>query len=977
MTDWQAKLAAWIHDPGDKPWVLLRDRAGHEGGTTKSLRSALFDPETLDALQKLIKTADHWAAAADRPQWPRKEAQRWGDQVRFDQNPVLVHPLSGDDIHIRKLTDTVIEEIKVDSYQLFNELIMRDENGIDHRRTSLAFWRFAPLRSPRQLGLFWRLAPADTRVPDHSIWQHVDLTSALTGAMAGDPQQTPALMTMSFGPVQGFIAQARTTSDLWAGSHLLSQIAWQGMKIICQKLGPDSIVFPQLRGLPEVDKWLEQEMDLPSHLFDELDYKKIKTDANPMFSAAVPNRFLAIVPASQAETLAQTVSAHVKQWLLESGRQMIERIADLTELSLDAETQLKTQLQDFPEVYWSTVSWGICDCKGDDYDPQLESLKNALATLSHPEAEHFLSSNAWQLLSKEISLEGETFWKPNPGALYPAVYELLDQTQGMAKNEKKFHQSAQQGFRCSLCGEREWLHDKREHLNASSGQRKSLTTIWNAVHRAKPSLAANDEHLCVVCAIKRLWPSMVLDEARKTVTDGKFSGRFVVSTHTLAMERDLSQLARMQLEEQSWQDVLASGERTALPLRLMRQLHQADETTQKIIQALPACLDNLNDNDDQPEKLEKLNKLIDRSTGSKPETYYGMLLFDGDNMGAWLSGDEDHSIAYKDSWHPVIRSKLSQQALQQYANTARPASPSRHMAISAALNSYALKLVRIVVEDIYGGKLIYAGGDDVFAMLPVADLFPAMVALRMAYSGMMPGDEMNRNENRYSLGYHDELWETADFQPLAKRLWFRNGYVYDQKHKHLYRVMGKQATASCGAVIVHHKAPLTRAIRQLRVQEKKAKTSGRDAFSIAVMKRSGGTTTFTSPWFQCDEKGEYKKLQDSPAGALLRMRGLIADGSLSRRAIYLVRDWLRQLPARSYLKEKQQYHSLLRKNIVYQFLQQSEGKKTDRDWLDKAARGLVDSAFETDDPSAYLDQILIAAEFLARGSRYNTGEADE
>jgi hypothetical protein len=51
----------------------------------------------------------------------------------------------------------------------------------------------------------------DTRVPDHSIWDHLDLTSAFAGAFAADPDQEVALLTVSLGPVQSFIAAARST----------------------------------------------------------------------------------------------------------------------------------------------------------------------------------------------------------------------------------------------------------------------------------------------------------------------------------------------------------------------------------------------------------------------------------------------------------------------------------------------------------------------------------------------------------------------------------------------------------------------------------------------------------------------------------------------------------------------------------------------------------------------------------------------
>jgi CRISPR-associated protein Cmr2 len=65
-------------------------------------------------------------------------------------------------------------------------------------------------------------------------------------------------------------------------------------------------------------------------------------------------------------------------------------------------------------------------------------------------------------------------------------------------------------------------------------------------------------------------------------------------------------------------------------------------------------------------------------------------------------------------------------------------SPNRHLAISAALNDFALRAVPEVIESKHSGRVIYAGGDDVLAMLPVADLIPAMQRLRWAYSGHDP-----------------------------------------------------------------------------------------------------------------------------------------------------------------------------------------------------------------------------------------------
>ena len=239
---WLAKLAAWTHDPAEKALVLLRDPAGHEGGTVHELKQALF-PNGIGSLATHVKRADHWASAADRPQFPRdaKDGRyaAW-TQVRFTEAPVLIHPLSGTAYPLGKL-DIDPAHIKAASTAHFKGLIERDTDGLpDARKTALAFWRFGPEIDADGLRALWQLLPADTRIPDHTIWTHLDLSAAFASSFAADESANPALLSMSFGPVQDFIAQARTTSDLWAGSHLLSRIAWQGLKIICEQLGQRS-----------------------------------------------------------------------------------------------------------------------------------------------------------------------------------------------------------------------------------------------------------------------------------------------------------------------------------------------------------------------------------------------------------------------------------------------------------------------------------------------------------------------------------------------------------------------------------------------------------------------------------------------------------------------------------------------------------------------------------------------------------------
>ena len=282
---------------------------------------------------------------------------------------MLIHPLTGEQFDLGAsggLTTTAIDAVKDRSFNHLSELLLKlgagKEGEADWRRMLLTFWRFGPDLSVTdadtvandRLGRLWDVLPADTRIPDHSIWDHLDLTSAFAGAFASDPQGEMALLSLAIGPVQPFIAAARSTSDLWAGSHLLSRLAWEAMRSVCEQLGPDAILFPRLRGIPQVDLWMRDEMELPDELFAGCDWKNGSTDANPLFSAALPNRFVAVVPASQATAIARDVEAAVRQWLLALGEDVVLELLTVAGYGGEQENmptpreQMKEQLQGFP-----------------------------------------------------------------------------------------------------------------------------------------------------------------------------------------------------------------------------------------------------------------------------------------------------------------------------------------------------------------------------------------------------------------------------------------------------------------------------------------------------------------------------------------------------------------------------------------------------------------------------------------------------
>ncbi|SEA85242.1 CRISPR-associated protein Cmr2 [Thiothrix caldifontis] len=943
---WKTKLAAWLHDPAEKALILLRDKTGHEWGTVKRLRDELG----ID-YGDMLKQADWYASAADRPQFPlEKDGKRYAawTQVDFADKPVLKHPLTGTAFNLGKLDNIQPEHLKKVSEDHFRSLIIKGEGGTpDWKKTLLNYWRFGSDSPAPELNHLWQNLPADTRIPDHSIWAHLDIVSAFAGAMTADKDNTPSLLSVSFGPVQGFIAEARSTSDLWAGSHLLARIAWEGMKVVCEEFGADAVLFPNLRGVPLVDVWLYDQLKTDKDAkvrFEAMDWFKQKTDTNPLFAAALPNRFVALVPADQAKDIAERIERKVRMFVKELGDASLRRI--LKEIGLDETddspycfTQLKAQLAGFPEVYWAAVPWSLA-IKGKQADTtQLHPILSSFYEDSKKVG--FLDSDAWKVLQKDIELDGAKFYTPNPGVLYPALYDLLDRVAAAAKSARPFEQLKQKGFRSSLNGEREWLTLDRDHLGWNAERRKKEGTLWTKLAAKRKSWVKGGEHLDALNAIKRVWPSLFAGEVEAII--GAKINRYVVSTHTLALAVTLDKLAEVignepkilhKLAELSRKEDLLSQEAVALPLALNRKV-SVNGNFEAIAKRLPSALDA----DEDGRLAAKLKNIL----GTAPEAYYGMILLDGDKMGAWVSGDEKTQIPYQDCWHPqIINSgdfkKLVDKntSLKNYLQEKHQTSPARHRAISEALNQFSIKVARFVVEDCFKGKLIYSGGDDVLAFVCVDDLLPAMTMLRYLYSGKpVPAWIATKLDDRTS-----------------KRFDSKNGYLLlDGK---LLLTMGEKAEASCGAVVAHHQAPLGYVLRQLRAAESKAKNAGgRNAFSLHVFKRAGGEISVTDKWERSDAT-------DKNAPELLaKLMAMLARNDVSRRAAYHSLTWLKQLPP-------QPDPDMLKINLAHQFGKQ--GSKNDRDLAYELAAYVSDHCKEN--PAGVLENMLMVAEFLARETRH-------
>ena len=90
------------------------------------------------------------------------------------------------------------------------------------------------------------LMPAETRLPDSSIWDHASITAALSGALAGfnltpedverwsaneSQKELPHLVSFTFTPIQELIKASRKMRGLlggpsWILHYLSARVCW-------------------------------------------------------------------------------------------------------------------------------------------------------------------------------------------------------------------------------------------------------------------------------------------------------------------------------------------------------------------------------------------------------------------------------------------------------------------------------------------------------------------------------------------------------------------------------------------------------------------------------------------------------------------------------------------------------------------------------------------------------------------------------
>ncbi|HBT47373.1 MAG TPA: type III-B CRISPR-associated protein Cas10/Cmr2 [Peptococcaceae bacterium] len=189
--------------------------------------------------------------------------------------------------------------------------------------------------------------------------------------------------------------------------------------------------------------------------------------------------------------------------------------------------------------------------------------------------------------------------------------------------------------------------------------------------------------------------------------------------------------------------------------------------------------------------------------GKKPLPYYALFLGDGDHMGKVIDAQ---------------------------------ATPQDHRELSRVQSSFAQEAREIVKE--HQGTLIFSGGDDVLALVPLHTVLTCAKKLAKTFR-----------------------------QRLA------NFKVKDGKEE-------ISPTFSLGIVVAHHLAPLSDVLELARTAEKASKSiKNKNALAVALSKRSGVVRTVKGTWGTLDRRLDWfvklHRTEAIPDGAAYELRDVV------------------------------------------------------------------------------------------------------
>ena len=550
---------------------------------------------------------------------------------------------------------------------------------------------------------YWDVAPADTRFPNHTIFDHLHVTSSIDADMVDGNNMTLFLLTI--GPVQDYIAQARKTQDLYWGSYILSYLTWKAIERVVEVFGPDSIIFPDLVGQPFCDLWITNSIKACDFSVDDI--KGLRTPT-------IPNRFFALLPTKDMEKIRHL---RLEETIKNEFEKMGNHILDMLLYVTMSKRVVQKTVKAIPSVYWVALPLENGDMNKSDWEIELDKIRAFLNDEELADTQELLQF---------VQRHGQ--YQPNIGNIYGVLYSFMEKMMGARKGIRNFSQFEETGRKCSICGEYNTIiyrltHDEDQRFSKGMGSHKlSLLKDQGAVIKTSrdssiPYRYINQgEGLCSICFTKRAAELYFETLIGTHNIESAFPSTAEIALLDVISDSDEELQFLLQEYRKTFDD---SGDSFDCELLYDENLNEAYfEKYDLHMENIPKLKEQLKKIDAKVKDL-KLNK----------KKYYAMLKLDGDDMGKWLSGELAPDIL--DMYHSKVQDSLPKNFKEQITNKRRLMTPAVHTCISRALKEYSLNYVEKVVEGSGAGRVIYSGGDDVLAIVNLDLLMDVMLALRL------------------------------------------------------------------------------------------------------------------------------------------------------------------------------------------------------------------------------------------------------
>ena len=688
---WNEILLAFLHDPPDKALSIHE----HTRRARDNAKIVFDDPVSRSALEGAVSAADPWASVVERLPMPTAGDQGERAVGPMDAQLRIVHPLSAASTILP--VPEVNEGLRKSEQDRLHAIIASlpgegEEQG--HIRL-MALWRLWPDELSTQVNPCFAGLPADTRTPDHTIWNHLDVTSAFKAAEAVG--QGTALLAFALGPVQRFIEASRSVRDLWSGSMILSWLAFRAMLPIIERIGPTALIYPALRGNPLLDLWLRAD--------ERVGEKVPLPDVRRRLTPSLPHRFLALVPWGTDGAAAKALAAECEQAVATAWKEMADAVRERLGSLLDAsfpgwDKRWDGQIASYFGTSTAIASLDVLDeevdsrlarllagkTRFDDAFPDAASVREMARAIPDGDKPAYPQDHAgrWQY---QVELVHRAL------AARRAIRHVPIMPTGGGSNER-FPQ------KCTLLGNFEQMGP--DDLAESN-------TFWDKAAGSLHGLSIDGlrirkgEALCAVAMVKRFaGPAYLLDKLRVEQAELRFPDTWTVAAGEWLSKGGIAP-AGVRKTHGDWNG---------------QWLHW--ETT--------------HDNPDEPECPAEVLKDVRKARDKlgKAPVYYAILKLDGDDLGGWLRGEKSPQV--REVMHPELVNYYEAlgDAAKRGLAARRPVGPALHAAISTALANFALHAVPDIVRRHYG-TIIYSGGDDTLVLLPVGTALACASELRRAY----------------------------------------------------------------------------------------------------------------------------------------------------------------------------------------------------------------------------------------------------